>query len=355
MFDGFMENNDVLVQRTGHLGHLVLNRPRAMNALNAAMITAVADALDTWEADDGVETVLISGAGERGLCAGGDVVTIYHDAVSGEGDASEAFWRAEYRLNARIKRYPKPIVTLMDGVVLGGGVGISAHASHRVVTERSRVGMPETGIGYVPDVGGTHLLSRAPGELGTHAALTGTMVSGADAIAMGLADHFVDSESLPALVAELSERKAAAAVARWGQEPPESALVHQRWWIDEAYAPDCAETILERLGRVDDPAAQAAAKTMAGRSPTALTVTLAALRRARTLPSLEEGLNQDLRVSLRALRWPDFAEGIRAQLVDKDRNPAWSPATLAEVSADVVVEAFAGLGERELALSAPQK
>ncbi len=355
MFDGFMENNDVLVQRTGRLGHLVLNRPQAMNALNAAMITMVADALDAWEADDGVETVLISGAGERGLCAGGDVVTIYHDALSGGGDASEAFWRAEYRLNARIKRYPKPIVALMDGVVLGGGVGISAHASHRVVTERSRVGMPETGIGYVPDVGGTHLLSRAPGELGTHAALTGTMVSGADAIAMGLADHYVDSEALPALVAELSERKAAAVVARWGQVPPESALVHQRWWIDEAYAPDCAETILERLRRVEDPAAEAAAKAIAGRSPTALTVTLAALRRARTLPSLEEGLNQDLRVSLRALHWPDFAEGIRAQLVDKDRNPAWSPATLAEVSADVVAEAFAGLGERELALSAPQQ
>lgn len=350
-----MENNDVLVQRTGRLGHLVLNRPHAMNALNAAMITTVANALDEWELDDAVETVLISGAGERGLCAGGDVVSIYHDALSGGGDASEAFWRAEYRLNARIRRYPKPVVALMDGVVLGGGVGISAHASHRVVTERSRVGMPETGIGFVPDVGGTHLLSRAPGELGTHAALTGTMVSGADAIAMGLADHYIDSEALPALVAELSERTAGAAVARWGQVAPDSGLVQERWWIDEAYAPDDAGTILERLARVGEPGAEAAAKTIAGRSPTAVAVTLAALRRARTLPSLEEGLNQDLRISLRSLRWPDFVEGIRAQLVDKDRNPAWSPATLAAVPAEVVAAAFADLGERELALSAPQK
>ena len=312
-----MENNDVLTQRTGHLGHLILNRPQAMNALNADMITLLANALDEWETDDAVATVLITGAGGRGLCAGGDVVSIYHDALSG-GQGTEAFWRAEYQLNARIKRYSKPIVVLMDGVVLGGGVGISAHASHRIVTERSRVGMPETAIGFVPDVGGTFLLARAPGQLGTHAALTGTMLSGADAITMGLASHFVDSAALPALVAELS-----------------------------------AETILERLARVGDPAADAAAKTIAGRSPTAVAVTLAALRRARVLPSLEDGLNQDFRVSLRALNWPDFTEGIRAQLVDKDRNPVWSPATLAEIAPEAVAGAFADLGERELALISP--
>ncbi len=347
-----MENNDVLTQRTGHLGHLILNRPQAMNALNAAMITLLANALDEWETDDAVATVLITGAGGRGLCAGGDVVSIYHDALSG-GQGTEAFWRAEYQLNARIKRYSKPIVVLMDGVVLGGGVGISAHASHRIVTERSRVGMPETAIGFVPDVGGTFLLARAPGQLGTHAALTGTMLSGADAITMGLASHFVDSAALPALVAELSERHAGAVVARWGQAAPESELVTQRWWIDEAYAPDDAETILERLARVGDPAADAAAKTIAGRSPTAVAVTLAALRRARVLPSLEDGLNQDFRVSLRALNWPDFTEGIRAQLVDKDRNPVWSPATLAEIAPEAVAGAFADLSERELALIAP--
>ncbi|MFQ4147129.1 enoyl-CoA hydratase/isomerase family protein [Arthrobacter sp. LAPM80] len=347
-----MEHNDVLVERTGRLGHLILNRPQAMNALNFAMVQAVAKALDDWETDDGVSTVLISGAGERGLCAGGDIVSIYHDARTG-GESSEVFWRAEYHLNARIRRYPKPVVTLMDGVVLGGGVGISAHASHRVVTERSRIGMPETGIGFVPDVGGTYLLSHAPGELGTHAGLTGTMVSGADAIAMGLADHFIDSAVLPTLVAELAERTASSAVARLGQAAPESALAAARWWIDEAYAPDDAGTILQRLTRVGDPAADAAAQIIAGKSPTAVTVTLAALRRARGLSSLEEGLNQEMRVSLRALRWPDFAEGIRAQMIDKDRNPQWSPATLAEVSGDVVAAAFANLGERELGLQAP--
>ena len=347
-----MEHAEVLVERHGQLGQLILNRPQAMNALNHAMVKAVAQALDDWETDDGVTTILFSGAGERGLCAGGDIVSIYHDARTG-GSGSEQFWRDEYHLNARIRRYPKPIVTLMDGVVLGGGVGISAHASHRIVTERSRIGMPETGIGFVPDVGGTYLLAHAPGELGTHAGLTGAMVSGADAILMGLANHYVDSAHLPTLLAELAERSVSSVVGRYGQVPPESALAQARWWIDTAYASDDAGRILERLARVGDPAATAAAETIAAKSPTAVTVTLAALRRARALPSLEEALNQELRVSLRALRWPDFAEGIRAQLVDKDRNPRWAPASLAEVPEELVSGVFAPLGDQELGLRAP--
>jgi enoyl-CoA hydratase len=349
MEDRQMKNSDVLLQRTGQLGHVVLNRPQAMNALNHGMVQSVAAALDAWEKDDGVSTVLISGAGERGLCAGGDIVSIYHDARTG-GSESAQFWRDEYHLNARIKRYPKPVVAFMDGVVLGGGVGISAHASHRVVTERSRIGMPETGIGFVPDVGGTYLLSRAPGELGTHAGLTGAMVSGADAIAMGLADHFVDSSLLPTLAAELAERNASSAVARHGQEPPESALLAARAWIDAAYSADDAATILKRLADSGVPEAEKAAAAIAAKSPTAVTVTLEALRRARALGSLEDALDQELRVSLRALRWPDFAEGIRAQLVDKDRNPAWQPPSLADVPADVVARTFKGLGPDELGL-----
>lgn len=344
-----MDNNEVLIQRDGHLGHLILNRPASMNALTHDMVVAVAKALDEWEVDDAVSTVAITGAGERGLCAGGDVISIYRD-IQGGSTLGEMFWRDEYRLNARIKNYPKPIVAFMDGVVLGGGVGISAHASHRIVTERTRIGMPETGIGFVPDVGGTYLLSRAPGELGMHAALTGDMFSGADAIVLGLAEHYVESADLPTLLAELSERTANAAVARYGQVPPESALLAEQGWIDGAYSADDVDTILGRLAAVTTPAAAKTAATLAAKSPTALAVTLAALRRARTLDSLEEVLNQEFRVSLRALHWPDFAEGIRAQLVDKDRNPAWSPATLDRVSAEVVSGAFADLGDRELGL-----
>lgn len=344
-----MENNEVLVERSGSLGHLILNRPQAINALTHGMILIIAAALDDWEADDGVSTVLISGAGERGLCAGGDVVSIYRDLQDG-GSLGERFWRDEYRLNTRIHRYPKPIVAFMDGVVLGGGVGISAHASHRIVTERTRVGMPETGIGFVPDVGGTYLLSRAPGELGTHAGLTGAMFSGSDAIAMGLASHFVTSTALPALLKDLAVHNADAAVARHGQVPPPSALMASRDWIDRAYAGSDARAIMGRLAGGNNPAAAAAAETIAGKSPLAVAVTLAALRRARGLGSLEEALNQDFRVSLRALEWPDFAEGIRAQLVDKDRNPQWNPPTLDAVPASVIESAFEDLGSEELGL-----
>ena len=180
----------MLFRRDRGLGRITLNRPRAINALNHSMVTEIARVLDEWAQDDGVEAVVLQGAGDRGLCAGGDIRAIYLDAKRG-GEATYAFWHDEYLLNSQIAHYPKPFVAVMDGLVMGGGVGLSAHASHRVVTDRSVVGMPEVKIGLVPDVGGTYLLSRAPGHTGFHAALTGAGVSGQDAIAMGLADRIV--------------------------------------------------------------------------------------------------------------------------------------------------------------------
>jgi len=195
---------EVLIRRQGRLGHIVLNRPKAINALTHTMVREILAVLAGWENDDGVAAVLLTGSGERGLCAGGDVVAIYRDALAG-GSATAAFWADEYTLNARIARYPKPYVALMDGLVLGGGVGLSAHGSLRIVTERTRIGMPEVSIGFVPDIGGTWLLSRAPGELGTHLALTAGQASGPDAIVLGLAGYFVSSDRLPALAAALAE------------------------------------------------------------------------------------------------------------------------------------------------------
>jgi enoyl-CoA hydratase len=243
-------------------------------------------------------------------------------------------------------------VAFMDGLVLGGGVGISAHGSVRLVTERTRTGMPETTIGFVPDVGGTLLLSRSPGESGTHAALTGAHLSGADALFLGLADHFVASGNLPALAAALESETAEAAVGRFTEKPPASALAGQRDWIDACYSSDDAEEILRRLrafgGDAADEAAEAA-DTIETKSPTAVKVALESLRRARGL-TLEEALEQEYRVGLRFLAGPDFREGIRAQVVDKDRNPRWKPATLHEVSAADVERFFGSLGERELNL-----
>jgi enoyl-CoA hydratase len=341
----------VLLHTAGRAARITLNRPRALNALTHAMVRRIDEALTAWERDPAVETVVITGAGGRGLCAGGDIRAIHDDARDGDGSASRAFWRDEYRLNARIARYPKPYLAVMDGIVMGGGVGVSAHGGVRVVTERSQVAMPETGIGFVPDVGGTHLLCRAPGELGTHLALTGARIGAADALLCGLADHYVPSDDLPRLLGSLAELPVGEALAGVVRTPPQGVLGDRRGWIDTCYAADTVEEIVRRLLAHGDPAAKEAAETLLAKSPTALKVTLASLRRARALGTLEEVLNQEYRVSCAALGIPDLVEGIRAQVVDKDRRPRWSPASLTEVTDTDVQRFFTPLGEDELGLA----
>ncbi|MET3810661.1 enoyl-CoA hydratase/isomerase family protein [Arthrobacter sp. UYEF3] len=339
---------DVLFERRGRLGVLTLNRPKAVNALTAGMAAAMLDQLTLWADDDAVSAVLVRGAGDRGLCAGGDIVAIYRDVLDG-GDATADFWAVEYRLNLLISGYPKPYVAFMDGLVLGGGVGISAHGSVRIVTERTRMGMPETTIGFVPDVGGTLLLSRSPGETGTHAALTGAHLTGADAIFLGLADTFVASAQLAELAAALESEPVDAAVARFAEPSPASLLSAQQDWIDDCYSSDDAEEILGRLRTAGGQAVDVAG-TIAAKSPTAVKVALASLRRVRGF-RLAEALEQEYRVGLRFLAGPDFREGIRAQVMDKDRTPHWRPASLPQVSNDDVEAYFAPLGDRELQLS----
>lgn len=339
---------EVLVQRRGNLGHILLNRPRAINALTHGMVITIQAALDEWAGDDSVHTVLLTGSGERGLCAGGDIVSLYRDATTGDGRASADFWADEYRLNACIARYPKPYVAVMDGLVLGGGIGLSAHASHRVVTERSSLGMPETGIGFVPDVGGTWLLSRASGELGTYLALTAGSVMAGDAVALGLADSYVPSAKLDELARALETTPADTAIAAIAEPTPASGLIAQRPWIDAAFSGSDVPDILSRLRTSPLPEARSAAEAISGKSPTACAVTLESLRRSHHAPSLEAALSQELRVSLRSLRSPDFAEGVRAQVIDKDRNPRWRPADFDAVDQEVVGSYFQTLVDDEL-------
>jgi enoyl-CoA hydratase len=332
------ENEDILVSVRNGVGVVTLNRPKAINSLNDVMVDGLQKALTTWENDDSVRSVLLQGAGERGLCAGGDVVALYHSA-KGDGSYARTFWRDEYLLNAHIGRYPKPYVALMDGIVMGGGVGVAAHGSIRVVTDKTKMGMPEVGIGFIPDVGGTYLLSRTPGLLGLHAALTGAPFSGADAIAMGFADHFVPHERLrdfaEAVVADGHED----ALNSYAEEPPASELLAQREWIDTCYARDTVADIVDDLRRQETEPADAAAHLIGTRSPVALAVTLTAVRRAAHLETLEEVLQQEFRVSVASAKSHDFVEGIRAQLVDKDRNPQWSPAAL-ELVDDATIDAY---------------
>ncbi|WP_330242041.1 enoyl-CoA hydratase/isomerase family protein [Streptomyces sp. NBC_00525] len=350
-----MNHEDPVLSHTeGSVRHLTLNRPRALNALNHVMVRLMADALDAAERDEAVVAVLLTGAGERGLCAGGDIRAVRDDALAG-GTASLDFWRDEYRLNARIARFPKPYVALMDGIVMGGGVGVSAHGSVRIVTERSRIAMPETGIGFVPDVGGTYLLATAPGELGTHLALTGDPVGAADALLCGLADHFVPAEGLTALVAALAQcttpAEITAAARRHARPAPGGELAAHRDWIDSCYAAGTVEEIVDRLTGHGDPAAKQAAETIRAKAPTSLKVTLEAVRRARRLGGLEAVLDQEFRVSTAAFAGPDLIEGVRAQIVDKDRDPRWHPARLSEVTDEDVARHFAPLGDRELGLA----
>ena len=340
----------VLFEVRGHLGHILLNRPRAINALSYEMVTAIAEHLMLWAADGAVQTVAITGSGERGLCAGGDIVSLYHDATTGDGAASALFWRDEYALNSLISNYPKPYVAFMDGVVLGGGIGISAHGSHRIVTERSTLGMPETAIGFIPDVGGTWLLSRAPGELGTYLGLTAGSITGADAVALGIADYFVSSELLPRLLVALETSTADAAIGSFASTPPQSELLSAQSWINDAFAGDSVLTIIERLRASLHPSARATVEAVASKSPLALAVTLESLRRVKSLPSLERALEQEFRVSVHAFAGHDFTEGVRAQVIEKDRTPHWLPATLDDVSATQVDAYFAPLGEQELLL-----
>jgi len=333
------DTDEILTRINGRVGFLTLNRPKAINSLTHTMVTAMDAVLADWSRNDAVDAVIVSGAGDRGLCAGGDVVAIYH-SIQADGTEARRFWFDEYRLNARIAAFPKPYIVLMDGIVMGGGLGIGMHGSVRVVTDTSKIAMPEVGIGLIPDVGGTMLLSRAPGLLGLHAALTGAPFSGADAIVLGFADHYVPHADLGAFTAAVAADGVDTALNSYAQQPPPSDLAAQRDWIDHCYAGETVTDIVAALRGHDTGPATDAADLIATRSPVALAVTLATIRRAAAYNTLEETLVAEYRVSCAAARSHDLVEGIRAQVVDKDRNPKWSPASLAAVTDEDVQSYF---------------
>ena len=343
------ENEDVLVTVENGVGLITLNRPKAINSLTHAMVDAMSKVLTDWEHNDDIHAVVVDGAGERGLCAGGDIIAIYHSARA-DGSETRQFWYDEYLLNAKIGRFSKPYVVLMDGIVMGGGVGVGVHGSVRVVTDTTKMAMPEVGIGLIPDVGGTLILSRAPGLLGLHAALTGAPFDGADAIAMGFADHYVPHEKLADFRQSIVDDGVDAALAAHTIEPSASNLLAQQHWIDECFAGDTVEDIIAALRGHDAGPANDAANLIATRSPISVSVALEAVRRAAKLDTLEDVLRQEYRTSCGSLRSHDLVEGIRAQVIDKDRNPKWSPASLAAVTtADV--DAYFAPADRELEFS----
>lgn len=308
-----MSEPEVIAEVAAGVGRIRLNRPRQINALTVPMMHTLAGVLDDFAADDGVTSVELSGAGDRGLCAGADVRALRERALTG-GDVTE-FFTTEYGVDLQIAAFPKPYRAVMTGITMGGGLGLSAHGSQRVVDASSRLAMPETQIGLFPDVFMTPLLARMPDEIGTHLALTGASVNAADALRLGLADEA--SGALP---------------------EPDPLLA--AGWIPECYAGDDPVVIVQRLEAHADPAAREAAAELRRRSPLSVAVTLEALRRAARIASLPDLLPQELGLAVRLATGPDFAEGVRAQLVDRDRNPRWSHARIEDVGRDEVLSYF---------------
>ena len=331
---------DILFERRGAAGVVTLNRPDALNAVTHAMVRALAEQLAAWATDPAVTRVVVTAAPGRAFSAGGDLRALYDLGRAGRTDEALQYWRDEYRLNATIKRYRKPYVSIVDGVILGGGVGVAIHGSHRVAGDGFRFAMPEVGIGFFPDIGATWFLPRLPGETGTWCALTGERIEVADAIALGLATHRVPSARLPDLLDGLCGSVSVDALLAAFTEPAGSVQPH-RPAIDRLFAADRVEDILSALdtaGAATGPDAAFARRTAATirtKSPTSLKIALAQMRRGKDL-DFEACLRTEFRIVSRVVTGHDFYEGIRAVIVDKDQSPRWRPPTLAAVSdADV--------------------
>jgi enoyl-CoA hydratase len=345
---------DLIARREGAVGIIRLNRPKTINAVTLEMFRDIDRALDAFEADPAVAVILLEGTGERGLCAGGDIRALYESSKV-KGDLGKTLWREEYILNARIAKFPKPYVAFMDGIVMGGGVGLSAHGRHRVVTERTKLAMPEVGLGFFPDVGGTWLLSRSPGEIGAYFGLTGQTMNGPDAIYAHFADAVVPSGKLAALREALVGLPTTAtsreikrlidSFATGETSGPVAAIEPQ---IDRWFGYDRMEDIVAALQRDGSDLAQSSLKTLNEKSPRGMVVAMKLLRLARASSSLEQCLVREYRAALQVFASDDFREGIRAAVIDKDRNPRWSPARIEDVTAEMVAPYFAEIGADEL-------
>ena len=345
---------DLIVGREGAAGIIRLNRPKALNAMTLEMSIGIDTALDQFESDPAIAVVVLEGAGERGLCAGGDIRGLYESSRAG-GDLGKVFWRQEYIMNARIAKFPKPYVAFMDGLVMGGGVGLSAHSAHRVVTERTKLAMPEVGLGFFPDVGGTWLLSRSPGEIGTYFGLTGQTMNGPDAIYARFADTVVRASQLPALREVLTKIRPGTASGEVrtliegfssGEISGPVAAIQAR--IDGWFAGDRMEDIFTALSRDGSEQALATLKTLNEKSPRGMVVALKLLRLARSSSSLEECLVREYRAALEVFRSDDFRDGVRAAVIDKDRNPRRSPPRVEDVTPAMLAPYLATIGADEL-------
>lgn len=345
--------DEILFEVRGEIGVVTLNRPKALNALTHEMCVAFNKKLKEWAVDPGVQAVLVQGTGERAFCAGGDIVKLYNEGRAGS-DYPLNFYRDEYYLNTTIRHFPKPYIALIDGIVMGGGVGVSVHGSHRVATERTLFAMPETGIGLFPDVGGSYFLPRLEGQLGMYLGLTGARLKAGDSVYAGIAQVFVEADRLPALTDSLTTRHFEGDVAaeidailkEFSRAAPSAPIAIERTLIDRHFAKGSVEEIVASLESAGDDFSFLTASTLKTKSPTSLKLTHQQLRRGLKL-EFDDCMRMEFRMVSRVVKGTDFYEGTRATVIDKDQTPAWNPATLEEVS-DAAIDAYFAPLEKEL-------
>ncbi len=344
-----MSEPEILFEKQGPVGLITLNRPKALNSLTHGMVTAMHTQMKAWESDDGIGCVVVRGAGERAFCAGGDIRAVRESGLAKTSYARD-FWHDEYVLNSYIKHYPKPYIALIHGVCMGGGIGVAVHGQYRLAGGTALFAMPETGIGFFPDVGGSYFLPRCPGEIGMYLGLTGARLGIGDATYAKIATHWVPSEEWPLLLEALvGGEDPDGVILEMGREPESALLSDYREDIDRIFAASSVEDILAGLDREDSEWAQETAKTMRLRSPTSLKLVYSEVRAGRTL-DFNECMRMEFRMACRILEGHDFYEGVRAVIVDKDNAPRWQPPTLADVSDDAIAGYFAPLGDKELNL-----
>ncbi len=340
--------DDLIVDVEGAAGRIRLNRPKAIHALNTAMCEGVLEALEAWRSDPGVQAVIIDHAEGRGFCAGGDIRML---AESGAKDGAEAraFFHTEYRMNHRLFTYAKPVIAFMDGITMGGGVGISQPCDYTIATENTKLAMPETGIGLFPDVGGGWYLSRLPGRIGQYLALTGHRLDGAECYALGLATHFLPAASVEAVKARIAADPELldAILLDASVDPGTAKLLEKRGEIDRLFASDRLEEVFAALAAADSDFARETLATLKTKSPQTMKVSLKLLYDGARMATFEDEMRQEYAVGARVVQRHDFLEGVRAVIVDKDNAPQWDPATPEGVSDHVIDQIFAPLPDAE--------
>ncbi|XDZ66370.1 3-hydroxyisobutyryl-CoA hydrolase [Alphaproteobacteria bacterium LSUCC0684] len=322
---------DLITGKENSTGRLTLNRPDALNALTHDMALLMEDQLNAWRSDDGISQILVDASGEKAFCAGGDIQDLYHHGRAGDFAFGQRFWRDEYRLNTLIAEYPKPFIVLMQGFVMGGGVGVACHGSHRVVGRTSRIALPECSIGLVPDVGSSAILAAAPGRLGDYLATTGYRMNAGDAIHTGFADIFIPEDDWPGITAELIAEGNPDCLKRHALPAPTPDLSGHEPEINALFTTADAATLIRQIESAEGEFAATTAATLRRQSPLSLYGTLGILERLRKEPGLAHALDLEYRFTSRSSAYGDFLEGIRAAIIDRDRSPSWKHASIEDV------------------------